>query len=181
MEKLQKNKMFIIIGAVVLVIGLIIILGSKSKAVGYVTIDINNDSIKLSYDSKEMITEKDYKDTNIVKGIDKVLANYKDGTIILIGLEDSEVGKKIEKHFIEEYPGIDRHTLKFIYFEKGYLKNYKGTLSLGKSMLIGKSTLDSSYNNKTITEIIDAAKAKGVDIDKDLYDLDELNGFKTRD
>ena len=166
---MKKQNILIIIGiaVVVLIAGLVLLSGKKivgNKEVGYVTIDINNDSIKLSYDKDSMITEGEYKGSLITEGIDKYLSKYKDGTIILIGLKKDEVSKVVEKYFIEEYPGIDRHTLKFIYLENDELGKDKLTKALG---------MDSNISVMDIFENSDANNY--------VNDLDQLEGFHTRD
>ncbi len=166
---MKKQNILIIIGiaVVVLIAGLVLLSGKKivgNKEVGYVTIDINNDSIKLSYDKDSKITEGEYKGSLINEGIDNYLSKYKDGTIILIGLKKDEVSKVVEKYFIEEYPGIDRHTLKFIYLENDELGKNKLTKTLG---------MDSNISVMDIFENSDANNY--------VNDLDQLEGFHTRD
>ena len=169
MNILKNKKVLIIIGfVIVLLCCLIFLLPNKNndskKVTNYITIDINNDSIKLSYNDNEVITDGEYKGSNIIEGIDKYLSNYKDGTIILIGLKKDEVSKVVEKYFIEEYPGIDRHTLKFIYLENDELGKDKLTRALG---------MDSNISVMDIFENSDANNY--------VNDLDQLEGFHTRD
>ena len=166
---MKKQNILIIIGiaVVVLVVGLVLLSGKKivgNKEVGYVTIDINNDSIKLSYDKDSKITEGEYKGSLITEGIDKYLSKYKDGTIILIGLKKDEVSKVVEKYFIEEYPGIDRHTLKFIYLENDELGKDKLTKALGMDSNI--SVMDIFENN---------------DANNYISEMENLEGYHTRD
>lgn len=166
---MKKRNILIIIGiaVVVLIAGLVLLTGKKivgNKEIGYVTIDINNDSIKLSYDKDSKITEGEYKGSLITEGIDKYLSKYKDGTIILIGLKKDEVSKVVEKYFIDEYPGIDRHTLKFIYLENDELGKDKLTKVLGMDSNI--SVMDIFENN---------------DANNYISEMENLEGYHTRD
>lgn len=169
MNILKNKKVLIIIGfVIVLLCCLIFLLPNKNndnkKATNYITIDINNDSIKLSYDKDSKITEGEYKGSLITEGIDKYLSKYKDGTIILIGLKKDEVSKVVEKYFIEEYPGIDRHTLKFIYLENDELGKDKLTKALGMDSNI--SVMDIFENNAANNYI---------------SEMENLEGYHTRD
>ena len=169
MNILKNKKVLIIIGfVIVLLCCLIFLLPNKNKdnkkVTNYITIDINNDSVKLSYDKDSKITEGEYKGSLITEGIDKYLSKYKDGTIILIGLKKDEVSKVVEKYFIEEYPGIDRHTLKFIYLENDELGKDKLTKALGMDSNI--SVMDIFENN---------------DANNYISEMENLEGYHTRD
>jgi len=190
MKKILANKKLIVIAFFVIVVILFAItIYKRGNIKGYVTIDINNDTIVLGYNKKNIIkkvvgcdNKNDLMNKGVVDAISGTLKKYTDGTTIIIGLEKSDLGKEVEKYFIEKYEGIDRHILKFIYFENDYMKKYGKEKSIAKALLIDKLKIDDkSYKTKSVTEIIDYARDNNLDFNKYLKDLDQLDGYHSRD
>jgi hypothetical protein len=184
--KSKRNIIILIASTLVVILALIIFIIIKNNIIdGFVTIDINNDSIKINYKDNKItsitgISIDNVKGLSLIEGLSKVLSNYTDGTIILIGL-DKNYSKDIENFLINDYEGIDRHIIKIIYFDNNYLK-YKGKISLGKYTLLEKiNLLNTEYTNKNITEILEYARNNNLKANDYLYDLDELDGYTSKE